>query len=98
MRILIATATAPKDHESFANMCKSMRDSVADSPITIPPGIYWTSGRGCSNLAFDVIGPDDEAEKFANAMTLAMMPSKWATTSDELPDEDTCDLIPISEL
>ncbi len=97
MRILIATATAPKNEGSFEQMAKTMRASAKEGNLTIPPGIWWTGGRGCSNLAFDVIGPDDEVEKFANALTMALMPSKLWTTADSLPSEDTCDLEPINK-
>ncbi len=97
MRVLIATATGPKNEGSFEQLTKQMRASAAEGNLTIPPGIWWTGGRGCSNLAFDVVGPDDEAERFANALTMAFMPSKWCTTSDSLPDVDTCDLDPVGE-
>ena len=92
MRILIATATGPKNEGSFEELTRTLRECAKEGDLTIPQGIIWTGGRGCSNLAFDVIGPDDEAEKFANAVTMALMPSKWCTTSDALPIEDTCEL------
>ncbi len=95
MRILIATATGPKNEGSFEQLAKQMRASASEGDLTIPPGIWWTGGRGCSNLAFDIVGPDDEAEKFATALTMALMPSKWGTTLDTLPSEDTCDLKPV---
>ncbi len=94
MRILIATATGPKDETSARTIFGNMRESAKEGGLEIPDGIIWTGGKGCSNLAFDIIGPDDEAERFAIAVTMAFMPSKWCTTQDELPEHDTCTLEP----
>lgn len=97
MRILIATATRPKDETSAEIIFGTIRQAAKENGLEVPPGIIWTGGRGCSNMAFDVIGPDDEAEKLANAITMALMPSKWCTTTDSLPDVDTCELEPRGE-
>ncbi len=94
MRILIATATAPKTEGHVEIFFRAIRTLAEEGELTIPPGIIWTGGKGCSNLAMDVIGPDDEVERFANALTMALMPSKWCTTSDALPNEDTCEVAP----
>lgn len=92
MRILIATATGPKDETSAETIFGLIRQSALENGLEVPPGIIWTGGRGCSNMAFDVIGPDDKAERLANAITMALMPSKWCTTTDALPNVDTCEL------
>jgi len=93
MRILIATATKFADANGFANVCQIMRDSAAETEMTIPPGIIFTPGPGCNNLAFDLLGgDDDQCERYANALTMALMPSKWSTTADQLPDVDTCEV------
>lgn len=96
MRILIATATAPKNKDSAVTMFATIRECAKEGGLKIPPGIMWTGGRGCTNLAMDVMGPDDEVERFANAITMALMPSKWCTTTDALPEEDTCEVSPIN--
>jgi len=94
MKILIATATVPLGEDNFREICSMMRSAVAQHGCEIPPGIYWTHGRGCANLAFEFKGPDADAEQFAKELTMVLMPSKWCTTSDPLPSADTCDVIP----
>ena len=90
MRVLIATSSGPAGKAQ--TVFDIIRKSAQEGGLVIPPGIIWTTGPGCSNMAFDIIGPDDEAEKFANAVTMALMPAKWGTTTDSLPDKDTCEL------
>jgi len=91
MRILIATATVPID---FPQFCTMLRDSAKGAGIEIPQGIWWTGGYGCTNLALDLIGDDKTCETFANGLTMALMPSKWQTTRDCLPEADTYDVKP----
>jgi len=88
MRILIATSCIPQAGKSEV-LLNMFRDFAKEQNVSIPPGILWTHGPGCSNLAMDVIGEDEAAESFANRLTMALMPSKWATTSDALPEVDT---------
>jgi hypothetical protein len=89
MRILIATGCVPKDFEVF---CAKLRTSAKTRSLQIPEGIIWTDGAGCSNLALDIVGDDEVCEKFADHLTMTLMPSKWCTTADALPKADTCTL------
>jgi len=86
MRVLIATG---KKATNFPGLCECIRESAKEGGLEIPQGIYMVPGPGCGNLAMDIIGPEDEAERFVNALTMALMPAKWSTTSDELPEVDT---------
>ena len=93
MRILIATSAHPTSQIGFESICQQMRDAAADGGLTIPAGILWTGGPGCTNLAFDLNGDDaKEQELFAKEITMALMPAQWTTTSDPLPDVDTCEV------
>lgn len=89
MKVLIATSKWPKSKENFTQLCEILRAEATNSGLSIERGILWTAGPGCSNLAFKLTGDEDESERFANQITMAMMPSKWTTTGDELPEEDT---------
>ena len=93
MKLLIATATKPLSQDNYTAMCGQIRQSAKEGGLTIPKGIYMTPGPGCNNLAFELIGDDDEAERFANALTMALMPSKWSTFGEPAPEEDLCDVI-----
>jgi len=89
MRILIATASKPVTQEKATGFNQIIRDSAKEGGLEIPQGIMWCEGPGCANLAFDLIGPDDEAERFANSLTMHLGIAKWGTTTDTLPDIDT---------
>jgi hypothetical protein len=52
--------------------------------------ILWTDGAGCSNLAMSVEGEEADFEMLANGLTMALMPSKWSTTGDTIPEGDNC--------
>ncbi len=90
MRVLIATSAGPTG--AAQTVFDIIRKSALEGGLEVPQGIMWTHGPGCSNMAFDIIGPDDKAERFADAVTMALMPAKWGTTTDSLPDVDTCEL------
>jgi hypothetical protein len=68
-----------------------IRESASEGSLVIP-AFLWTGGPGCTNLAFEILGDETEAEHFANALTMALMPAKWATTSDPIPGWDSVDL------
>ena len=88
MRILIATSAYPPNAPPFF---AAMREAAAAEGLFIP-AILFVRGPGCFNMAFDAIGSDEAAERFANMATMALMPAKWSTTSDKLPDVDTLDI------
>ena len=93
MKLLIATATKPLSQDNFTAMCGSIRESAKEGNLKIPDGIYMTTGSSCNNLAMELIGDEDEAKRFADALTMALMPSKWSTFVDDTPTEDLCDCI-----
>ena len=93
MKLLIATATKPLSQDNFTAMCGSIRESAKEGDLTIPKGIYFTTGSGCNNLAMELIGDDNEAKRFADVLTMALMPAKWSTFADDTPTEDLCDCI-----
>ena len=98
MRALIATAMNPKRKDSASLFFAGIRESAGNLGLRVPLGIIWTGGFGCSNLAFDVIGPNkEEEEDFINMLCMALQPAKWSITYDSLPDVDTCDLTPSDE-
>lgn len=92
MKILIATATAPRSEEGFKNICDIIRSEAESRGLSVNKGILFTGGPGCANLAFELLGDDAVAESYANMITMAFMPSKWCTTQDALPDTDMCDI------
>jgi len=91
MKILIATAMRPTSPDKARTVFQMIRESATLTSLVIP-SFYWTGGPGCTNLAFEVVGDDIEAEKFANELTMALMPAKWCLTSDPLPEWDSVDL------
>lgn len=92
MKILIATATVPHSEEGFKTICDIIRSEAEARGLSVNKGILFTDGPGCANLAFELLGDEAVAESYANMITMVFMPSKWCTTSDELPDIDTCDI------
>ena len=92
MRVLIATAMRPLTPAHASNVFDIMREDASLNGLTIPPGIWWTQGPGCTNLAFELVGPDDAAEAYTYQLTMALMPAKCSTTADPLPATDTVDV------
>lgn len=102
MKILIATSLRPKSAQNARDVFQMMRESASEGSLVIP-AFYWTAGPGCTNLAFEIVGDEKEAEAFANSLTMAMMPAKWCTTDDPIPSWDSvdlkgCELVDISEM
>ena len=91
MKLLVATATRPLNFESF---CAQLRRGTEESGMKITSGIIITPGPGCNNLAFELAGYEcqEQADRYADALTMALMPAKWSTTPDNLPTEDTNEL------
>jgi len=92
MKLLIATAIGPKSAKNFGLMCKLIREAAKDNGIEIKGGIYWTYGQGCCNVAMELVGDEEKKKKFADMLTMGLMPAKWGTTYDDIPAEDTCDI------
>jgi hypothetical protein len=90
MKILIATSRQPTDSLAFF---AAVREAAASEELTIPAFLF-VRGPGCFNLAFEAIGTDEAAERFANMATMALMPARWSTmvAGNELPDVDTVDI------
>lgn len=89
MKILIATSAWPKSRESFDEICKTFRIEAFEEGVNLVGGILWTRGPACSNLAFELQGDEEIIKKLANKITMALMPSRWTTTKDEIPEVDT---------
>lgn len=95
MKLLIATSAAPKDQAGFDKTCAIIRESLSEETphMHVTGGILWTPGPGCSNLALELEGgTTEEQERFAHMLTMALMPAKWTTTKDPIPEVDTCEL------
>lgn len=93
MRVLIATAMRPTP-ESFGPFCESLRVAAGERGLQIPEGILFTGGKnGAANLAFELVGGEEKLmDEFARAVTMALMPARWTTTTDSLPKVDTLDV------
>ena len=91
MKLLIATATKPKNPQGWKTMCDIIRKSINDSPddIALVSGILLTSGRGCNNMAMELHGDAKAIERFATSLTIALMPSKWCEGHGDIPNVDT---------
>ena len=91
MKILIATALSPSTADKARTLFQMIRESASEGSLVIP-AFYWTGGPGCTNLAFELVGDEKEAEAFANTLTMALMPARWCTTGDPIPSWDSVDL------
>jgi len=90
MKILIATATIPTSVKGWETICDIIRQSIDnDTRLELVSGIYLTGGRGCANMALEVIGDEKQIEVFATSLTMALMPSKWSEGIGDIPDVDT---------
>ncbi len=90
MKVLIATSKGPG--KNFDTLCQAIRAGALQEGVHIPDGILWTDGLGCTNLAMELIGNDEDCKSVADAITIALMPAKWCTTPDPLPETDTNNL------
>ena len=79
MDVVIATSAAPKDVESFFNQLKSIAQEEKFN-CQLTAGVY-TTGSGCYNLGLSVEG--ENAEKFVNLVTMALMPARWASVEGD---------------
>lgn len=94
MKIVIATLKRPTSKDQFDKLCAAMRATAKEHDLIVLPGIYWTYGDHCYNLAFEVRGDDDKSKSFAEAMTLSLMPARWGETTQKLHRMDTLDIEP----
>ena len=93
MKLLIATTSRPRDNGNFRDLCSKLREAALESNLKVTSGIFWTSGPGCYNVALEVNGNEEACEAYADALTMALMPAKWTTTPDPIPNTDTCDVL-----
>jgi len=89
MKYLIATATSPDSESGFNAICENIRGAAGEADISVVGGILWTPGPGCHNVAFELQGDESACERFVGQITMALMPSKWSTTGDNIPEIDT---------
>ena len=91
MNILIATAQAPKSKQHAIDLNNQVRDAAKQEGFEVR-GCKWTSGPGCQNYAIHFVGSDTEADIFGKLIALALMPSKWCETPDDVPPGNTYEL------
>ena len=72
---LIAFAGRPKDPSSFLDV---IRQLSKNDGVDIQ-GAILTTGPGCYNLAILLEEPN---ERFAEALTMALMPARYSHTTD----------------
>ena len=70
MWINIATSKKPNDVPAFFEAVKAAFPEISAGVIA--------EGYGCNNFGFIIDGPDEAAERIANELTMALMPSKWS--------------------
>ena len=97
MKIVIATVKRPKAQPEFEALCAQLRHTAKEHDLIVLPGIWWTSGNNCFNLAMEIRGDDDKAKLFADAITMHLMPARWTETGGRLPRMDTIDVLPESK-
>lgn len=90
--ILIASATfVPQD--KWEGFCAAVRTAVEGFGGKVVSGIIVAPGPGCNNYAFRINASDlDVIEDIANKITMALMPARWATTGDTVPEVDTYEI------
>lgn len=79
MKICIATPKYPLNFESFITAAKA---SAAEGGNVIT-GYVVVQGPGCWNHGVIIEGDDEEG--FAQALAIALMPSKWCIVDDDDP-------------
>ena len=91
MTILIATTKVAKDKKRFIHEVCNMASAIG----CIVAAMRGVDGPGCYNLAVELHGPNDNQEKFANALTMALGPiARWTTTSETIEGFDLADPLP----
>ena len=83
--ILIATSGHPKPGGSDKFFSDVVAAAAKDFSIIITRG-YYTHGPGCYNLALRCHGLEEDINAFGRQLCMAMMPSKWGSTEDEIPE------------
>ena len=83
--LLIATSKAPQKDQA-KELAEQVRLCGAYGGVAVQAQ-QWTEGPGCANFALACMYEDPKQfEKFANVLTMALMPAKWTTTTDEVQD------------
>lgn len=76
----IASATRPHDFALFADAVKnaaSSRGKLECVALVVVPGF------GCNNYGVMLTGPEDEAVKFIESMTMALQPGKYSRVKND---------------
>jgi hypothetical protein len=82
--LLIATSKAPS-RANFASFVEAVRDAGKDDNVSVGP-VALHDGPGCANLVLSVTGTEEDFERYANGLTMAMMPARWTTTEDTIEE------------
>ena len=83
MKILIATTMTPSDAARAQKIHNDIAAAVAAVGVRLV-GAMWVKGPGCNNFAIELEGTECECEELATVLTMAMMPARWTTTSDNI--------------
>lgn len=82
MNILIAAMKKVLNPQEAFNI---MAHAATVNGLTLH-GMVVAPGPGCTNIALRVTGDEEEIERYANAVTMVLMPARWGTTADAIPD------------
>jgi hypothetical protein len=87
--ILIASSAKPRDTKLFA----AQLGAIAPEDFRVQlAGIRFVYGPGCINYGIRVTGEELNIERFANSITMALMPASWEFTNSSVPDGVTDEL------
>ncbi len=80
--ILIASSKAPQP-EMWDAFVQQVLDCGMYSHEVEVAKLECVAGPGCVNYAMACAGEEKNIEAFANALTMALMPSRWCVTDCE---------------
>jgi hypothetical protein len=79
MKAVIATTKCPTDFDAYIEAIKEL----AVEKNVVVRGYIVVYGHGCFNHGIILDG--EEIEEFLNHLTMALMPARWSTVSDDDP-------------
>lgn len=85
---VIATSKVPVSKELGIGFFHGIRLLSDDYNAKLGDTMHWTSGPGCTNLAFAT-----DSEELVKAVCMYLMPARYSITNSPLPEEDTVDEI-----
>lgn len=82
MKICVATYAQPRDFNLFIEQIRGLADNYS---VVLQGYVVVGSTRSCLNHGIMVEGTEENCERFADTLAMALMPAKWSRTSDEDP-------------